>query len=480
MPFKSATEQLCALRHKDLTSVELVEAAIARIEDVDRSINAVVVRDFARGRAAALDADRERESGRDRPLLGLPVTVKEAFDVAGLPTSWGLPGTYGPATTDAVVVERLRRAGAVILGKTNVPAMLSDWQTANAAFGVTNNPWDPGRTAGGSSGGGAAAVAAGMTSLEFGSDLAGSLRIPAAFCGVFAHRPSHGIVPTRGFAPPMVPRTPMAPTIDQSTLGPIARHAADLRLALGVIAGPDTLDATAFPLALPAARHAALRDFRVLVLDTHPMVSTSDSIRAALANLANRLEAEGCSVARGAGEIPDMSDLTRTFGALLMSMLGADMPEEQYAAAARTANDASPDRRAMTMSHREWVWLDRHRLELSAHWVETFKRWDVVVCPAAPATAFRHDHRPFDERTLDVDGSSVGYEKTPFWAALAAPCGLPATAVPLGIDAGGLPVGVQIIGPRLEDHTPLMFAELLESRLGCAFVAPPAPQAKTS
>jgi amidase len=364
MAFKSAMEHLATLKNKDLTAVELVDAAIARIETVDQNINAVVVRDFDRAREAAVEADRARQAGSNRPLLGLPITVKEAFDVAGLPTSWGIPGAHKPASADAVLVERLRSAGAIILGKTNVPTMLSDWQTANPVFGVTNNPWDISRTPGGSSGGSAAAVAAGMSSLEFGSDLAGSLRIPAAFCGVFAHRPSHDLVPMRGFAPPMAPRLKIAPSIDQSAVGPIARHAAELRLALDVIAGPDVPDAAAYRLALPPARHRALGDFRVLILDAHPMVATSDDVRNAVAALSRRLEDAGCTIGSAAGEIPDISDLTTTFAALLMSLMGADVPQDRYAAsaAAATKNKRSVEDQYMTMSHRDWVWLDRHRL----------------------------------------------------------------------------------------------------------------------
>jgi amidase len=373
------------------------------------------------------------------------------------------------------LVERLRAAGAIILGKTNVATMLGDWQTANPVFGVTNNPWDTTRTPGGSSGGGAAAVAAGMTAVDFGSDLAGSLRIPAAFCGVWAHRPSYGLVPMRGFAPPMAPRSPIVQPVDQSTVGPIARSAADLRVALDVVAGLDTEGATAYHLALPRPRHQAVREFRVLLLDTHPMVSTSGDIEAALTDLADRLAREGCTVGRAAGDIPDMSDLTQTFGALLMSVMGVDMPEDGYAAASARSKstEGTPQDRNMTMSHRDWVRLDRHRLELSAQWRGTFGRWDVVVCPVAPTTAFRHDDRPFEQRTIEVDGSSVGYEHVPFWAALAAPCGLPVTTVPLGHGSGGLPVGAQVIGPRFEDYTTLAFAEYLESALGFTFTAPP-------
>ena len=474
MPFDSAAQQLRALQQHDVTSLDLVEAAIARIEEVDGKINAVVVRDFDRARQAALDADRERAAGGDRPLLGLPVTVKEAFDLEGTATTWGLPGSHVSASTDSALVERLRAAGAIILGKTNVAMMLADWQTTNPVFGLTRNPWDASRTPGGSSGGGAAAVATGMTALDFGSDLAGSLRIPAAFCGVWAHRPSHGLVPMRGFAPPMVPRPVVATSVDQCTLGPIARHAGDLRLALDVIAGPDSEHATAYRLVLPPPRHKALGEFRVLVLDTHPLVPTSGDIKGALADLADRLEREGCRVGRAAGDVPDLRDVTDTFVALLMSLMGADTPEDDYLAAAARARreGGNPQDRTMTISYRDWLRLDRHRLELSEGWRTTFARWDVVVCPASPTAAFPHDNRPFDERTIDVDGARVSYNTMPIWTAVAAPCGLPSTAVPLGHNSAGLPLGAQIIGPRFEDYTPLEFAGLLESTLEFRFQAP--------
>ena len=203
------------------------------------------------------------------------------------------------------------------------------------------------------------------------------------------------------------------------------------------------------------------------------MVPTADGIRAALAGLSSRLEDEGCTIGNAASEIPDLSDLTQTFAGLLMSLMGADMPQDSYAAAAATKDKRGVEADSTTMSHRDWVWLDRHRLELSAQWRQTFERWDVVVCAVAPTTAFRHDDRPFDQRRIDVDGAAVRYEKTPFWAAPATPCGLPVTTIPLGQEALGLPVGAQVIGPRLEDYTTLLFAELLESTLGYGFTAPP-------
>lgn len=473
MRYESATDQLKALRCGDIGSAELVERAIERIQQVDGGLNAVVVRDIDRARKAGRAADRARQRGDDRPLLGLPMTVKEAFDVAGLPTTWGLPGRHPTATADAVAVERLRSAGAVILGKTNVATMLADWQTANPVYGVTNNPWDMRRTPGGSSGGSAAAVASGITALELGSDLAGSLRIPAAFCGVFAHRPSQGIVPMRGFAPPVAPRMRYMQAVDQAAVGPLARSAADLRLALDVLAGPDVPASTGLRLSLPPARHTELREYRVLVLDEHPLIPTAGPIREALQGLAEQLADAGCRVGREAREAPDLKDLTETFTSLLMAFMGVDASDEEYAAAAKAARHGNWTQQRMTMSYRDWMLLDRHRLALAEQWSRTFERWDAVLCPAAPCTVFAHDVRPFHERTLSVDGAEVGYEKLPSWTALATPNGLPVTTVPIGADAAGLPIGAQLIGPFMEDHTPVALAGLLERQLGCHFRPPP-------
>jgi amidase len=482
MEHRTTIETITALRAGAVSSVELTEAAIARIEARDGAINAVVVRDFDRALAAAWEADTARSQGEDGPLLGVPLTVKEAFNVAGLPTTWGLPGTQGiPVTQDAVAVARLKAAGAIILGKTNTPVMLGDWQSANPVYGVSNNPWDLARTPGGSTGGGAAALAAGFTPLEFGSDLAGSLRIPAAFCGVYAHRPSYGLVPQRGFVPPGVPVLSVAPAIDQSVLGPMARSAEDLGLALSVTAGPDDRDATGYELRLPPPRHDRLRDFRVLVIETHPMVPTQADIGDALSQLASQLEAAGCRVGRNAAAVPDLAAIANLHVRLLMSAMSADSPDDAYAAAAARAAAFGPQAqdmaavfaRAQVMSHRDWIAADRERAALQAQWRACFADWDIVLCPVAPTTAFAHDHAPMEARMLDVDGAATPYSLTSLWASVPTPSGNPATAMPVGLDADGLPIGVQAIGPHLEDLTSIAFARLCAQAFG-GFVAPPA------
>src|SRR5436190_6818200 len=285
---QTAGEIVQALAAGQVGALELTEAAIARIETRDQALNAVVVRDFDRAREAARAADAALARGERGPLLGLPMTVKESNNVAGLATTWGSPAFGGwTAEIDAVAVQRLKAAGAIILGKTNVPPFLSDWQSTNPVYGRTRNPWDPSRSPGGSSGGSAAALASGMTPLEVGSDIGGSIRVPAAFCGVYGHKPSYGLVPLRGHSPPGLDGGPVALAV----VGPMARSPADLQLGLDVLAGPEPEEAVGYRLELPAPRHTQLADYRVFVIDSHPAVETDEEVRAALNGVASRLEA---------------------------------------------------------------------------------------------------------------------------------------------------------------------------------------------
>jgi len=478
----TAGELASALKARKVSSVELVEDAIARIETADASINAVVVRDFDNARAQARAADAAIASGETGPLLGVPVTVKEAFDVAGLPTTWGLPSVWeAVAEEDAVVVTRLKRAGAVVLGKTNVPTMLADWQCANPLYGETSNPWRSALTPGGSSGGGAAALAAGFVSLEYGSDLAASLRAPASFCGVYAHKPTRGLVPPRGFAPPGAPRGPIASTIDLSALGPMARSAADLELALAVTAGPDTPDDLAWRLDLPPARKGKLEDYRVLVLDEHPAIPTSRAVRDAIEQRAQALTRAGCAVARSSPLAPDLLEISVLFVELLLSQFSADSSDEAFAQAREEADRlganadplAAAGVRAWALSHRAWVRDDRRRLGVAIRWRQLFETVDVVLCPAMPTNAFPRQSPEQHRGVLDVDGRAMPYDAQPLWAAVATVTGQPSTVVPLGLDGAGLPVGAQVIGPYLEDLTALRFAQLMEQAFG-GFI-PPSP-----
>lgn len=313
-----------ALAAGQLSAAALCEAAIARIEAIDGALNAVVVRDFDRARRQAAEADAALARGERRPLLGVPMTVKEAFNVAGLPTSWGLPQfrDFVPQQ-DAVAVARLKAAGAVILGKTNVPPGLADWQSANPVYGRTVHPLDAGRTPGGSSGGGAVAVATGMVALELGSDLTGSLRVPASFCGVYAHKPSHGLLPARGFA---FPGTEEALASLPSVIGPIGHGAEDLSLALDVLAGPDAAHVAQGRFMLPAARHAAAKDWRVLVVTAHPQAAVAADVRAAVEGAGRRLAKAGASVAQASDLLPDLAEIGDTYGQIVQTVLAHAEP----------------------------------------------------------------------------------------------------------------------------------------------------------
>src|SRR6516165_5324537 len=325
--YRTAGELMKVLADRQVSSRELVDAAIARIEAIDPKINAVVVRDFDRAREAAIAADAGMAKGDSQPLLGLPMTVKESFNVAGLPTSIGDPKFKDRRPqADTLAVERLKAAGVVILGKTNLPLGARDWQSYNEVYGTTNNPWDLSRTPGGSSGGSAAALAAGYVSLELGADIGGSLRCPAHFCGVFSHKTSLDLIPYRGSGPlPM----PIPLRGDLAVIGPMARSAADLALELSVLAGPDPLtEGVGYKLFLPPPRHARLTDFRVLVLDKHPLCPTAASVTGALNGLSEKLEKLGCRISRDHPKLPDLAQTARTYRQLLAASYLADLPSE--------------------------------------------------------------------------------------------------------------------------------------------------------
>ncbi len=275
--FQSAKRLASLVRRGEVGCLELLDHFIARVERLDGRTNAVVVRDFERARKRARALDRRRKQGGTGKLFGVPMTVKESFNVAGLPTTWGIPDYKdAKAATNALAVERLLAAGAVVFGKSNVPLRLADWQSYNAIYGTTNNPWDLSRSPGGSSGGGAAALAAGLTGLEVGSDIGSSIRNPAHYCGVFGHKPTWGICPPLGQS---LAGNVAAPDI--AVIGPLARSADDLSLALDVLAGPEEIDA-GLRLQLPPPRVATFKGLRVAVMTDHPLSDVDDAIQGKL------------------------------------------------------------------------------------------------------------------------------------------------------------------------------------------------------
>ncbi|WP_186123118.1 amidase [Burkholderia gladioli] len=482
--FASAAEQARALAEGRVSAEALLDQALARIDRHDGALNAIAIRDDLRARREAAAADAALARGERRPLLGVPITVKESFDVAGLVTSMGAPAyAANRVERDSHAVAALREAGAIVIGKSNVPLNNSDLQSYNEVYGLTGNPWDLARTPGGSSGGSAAAVAAGYVALEIGSDIGGSIRIPAHFTGIFGHKPSYGIVSMHGTGVP----TGRIVDRDLSVAGPLARSAGDLELALDVLVNREPLAAKGWRLTLPPARAARLDAFRVLVLDAWPGVEPSLSEREVIARVLARLREHGTPVTFAAdlpaGALPDLA----ASHALFRTLSGASLAEPpplsagQQARLARLApDDVSADAarlRAPTLAHRDWIRADERRHALRHRWERLFLDFDVVLTPVAPTPAFRHNRsEPKDERTYPV-AFADGVREVPFfelfyWAGLPVLPGLPATSFPVGFDADGLPIGAQVVGPYLEDRTTIAFARAFEAHHG-GFVAPP-------
>ncbi len=450
LAFESAVALARRLRAGDIGSVELTRYYIDRIERYDKAINAVVVRDFERALQAAEAADRALAAGRPLgPLHGLPMTIKESYDIAGLPTTWGFPAAADNiALSDAVVVSRLKDAGAHFMGKTNVPIALGDFQSYNEIYGTTGNPWDLERTPGGSSGGTAAALAAGLTGLDCGSDIGGSIRNPAHFCGVYGHKPTWGIVPSRGQAPPGV--ASITPP-DLAVVGPLGRSAEDLALTLDVIAGPDVLAAPGWSLELPPPRATTLAGLRVAILPDHPRAPVATEISDRLVALGRTLAARGAKVSDSARPELDLGEAFDTYQRLLLAIVGG-------------AED--------NIDHRAWLALDGARGEHRMRWQAFFRDWDVLLAPIMATTAFPHDHQPFDARTVLVDGEPAPYFAQLFWAGIPTLSYLPATVFPTGAAQDGLPIGFQAVGAELADRTTIEFARLVAVEMG-GFVAPP-------
>jgi amidase len=463
----SAREQLRALERGEVSSRELTTAHLERIAQHPEH-NAVVTVDDDGALAAADASDKLRASGRaGGALLGLPVTIKDSLETEGLRTTCGAAelAEHVP-DRDADAVARLRAAGAVVLGKTNTPPLCQDIQTSNPLFGSTPNPHDPQRTAGGSSGGPAAAVATHLSPLGIGSDLAGSLRLPAHYCGVHSLRPSYGIVPTRGH----LPRPPgWLSTSDMLTVGPLARSAADLELALSVLAGPSPDDSPAWRLELPAPRHERLAEHRIGIWADDPYCAVDTETGALLERLAKELLDAGAHMDDTARPV-SMADSDRLFQSLMFAGSSASATPEAFAAEVELANTLVPEDtsartlypRARTMRHRDWLLANEERQRLRRRWAAYFDDIDILITPAAPTAAVPDQTGvPVPERHITVDGERRAYWQQTTWLNLASLVHLPAATVPLGHTAEGLPLSVQLIGPHLADRTVLHMANLL-------------------
>lgn len=477
--WKSAGELAGLVRSRRICSRDLLEHFLSRAEKLNPAINAIVVWRLEAARKAADVADGMVASGAPLGALhGVPITVKESYDVAGTPSTFGNPDFAGNiASSDSAVVEKLSAAGAIVYGKTNVPYALGDFQTYNSIYGTTRNPWDASRTPGGSSGGSAAALAAGLTPLEMGSDIGGSLRNPAHFCGVYAHKPTHGIVNSRGHAP----RGIVSPA-DIAVCGPLARTAEDLALAMSLVAGPREFQAPGWTLSLPQAPGKRLADFRVALWLDEAASPVDACVADRLEQVGRTLSKLGVRVSDKARPDLDARAQHDIYMQLLRAVTTAGRPDSEFEEAKELVPRLDPEDRShrayylrgMIQSHRSWMRANEARNQLRLRWRRFFDGFDVLLCPVSPVAAF-----PIDEsvdkadRRLVVNGIAQPYMYSQlFWAGLTGACYLPCTVAPIGPTPSGLPVGMQIVGAEYADNTCIEFARLLAAETK-GFVAPP-------
>jgi amidase len=462
----SLTALISALEARDVSARELVDLHLDRIDRLDGTINSVITIEPERARteAAAIDATRAT-GGPVGPLAGVPITVKDAIATAGIRSTGGavelrdhVPGT------DAAVVAAVREAGAVVIGKTNVPRWSGDYQTSNDMFGTTNNPWDIERTPGGSSGGPAAAVAMGFSGFEIGTDIGGSIRVPSSFCGVYGHKPSFGIIPTFGYLDNATWHRNVA---DINVFGPIARSVDDLELLLGLMAGPNSDDSPAWRLDLPAARATVLEDFRVAAWLDDEFAPVDAAVSSVMATAITALEAAGARI-----DHEVRPDIDPASAAIEGSMLISSATEISDGDGQNSA--ASGGGRGL--DHRAWDVLHRRRGEVRQRWAEFFGEVDVLLCPVTVVPPFRHVQSDagsnWSHATL-ADHGDRRYSDLIGWSALIGSAYLPVTVPPIGRTDDGLPVGIQVIAPYLHDRTALAFARCMAEVLG-GYEPPPA------
>jgi amidase len=450
--FSSTTELAQAIRAGKLSVREALGAHLAQIATHNPALNAVITLDAERASERAREADDALARGENwGPLHGVPFTLKDAHATAGVRTTTGFPplADYFPGE-DGAVAARLKAAGGILIGKTNVPVMLADFQTSNPIFGRTNNPWDTARTPGGSSGGAAAALASGMTPFEIGTDLAASIRIPAHFCGVFGLKTTERRVPLTGLIPGLPGPRPLR---IMSTIGPMARSVEDLALLYAIIAGPDGRDTEVPPAPVGQAANVELRDLRIAVAPTFPGIPVAADVRAAVAALAKQLSLRCRVVEEAALPSLDINQELASGGALVGMMIGAVQPGDQE----------EPTTLAQYLEA-----LDRRDRSIVA-WEQFFDRWDVLLCPPSMMTAFPHCD---PGSHLQVDGKEVVYWTVSAHGALFNYTGHPAVVLPYALDPAGLPIGIQLVGKRWSESRLLAVAEALAEVTG-AFRRPP-------
>jgi amidase len=475
LDFASALAAATAIRAKQVSSLELTRRMIARIDRYNPKLNAFVYQMRDQALAQAREADAALSRGHQAgPFHGVPICVKESFGVKGEPDTWGIVALKGSkAPANSATVRRLLNAGAVLIGGTNVPLNLMDWQSFNDIYGTTNNPWDLTRTPGGSSGGSAAALAAGLSYLSVGSDIGGSLRMPAAFCGIYSHKPTLDLVSLNGHAPGGGSGLSGFST-GLAVAGPMARSASDLLTGLKVLGGPEGYERRAWSWNLPVPRKRVLKDFRIgYVLDS-PMASPTSEVRTSLERTISALERVGAQLRPGWPAGYDLSEAFNNYMFLLSAFtFSTEGKEDQERDRERYQEDPTNLFAAGALaSYADWQKQHLRQLAFRAMWQDYFEQIDVFLMPCSFTVAFHHNHADFNSRMLDTPDGKRPYMQLMPWMVTATLTGCPATVAPIGQTSAGLPVGMQIIGPFWEDATPIEFATLLSREIG-GFKAPP-------
>lgn len=477
LAFASATALTAKIQSKEISAVELLNHYLDRVDRYNDDLNAVVVDTREQALADAKKADADLAKGiLQGPLHGVPMTVKESFHVAGTASTWGDPKLADNVfDEDAEAVKKLKAAGVNVFGKTNVPISLADFQSYNDVYGTTNNPYDPTRGPGGSSGGSAAALAAGLTGLEIGSDIGGSIRNPAHFCGVFGHKPTHGLLWMKGHA--AIPNVRSMPDI--SVIGPLARSADDLRTSMALLAGPDPIAARGYKLDMPNLDGRSLKDLRIGVWATDNNAPIAKEVEDRIHKVANALTDSGAKIdaqSRPRFNAENSHDIYLT---LLHATMASRKPDAEYESLVEYVNTLDPNDNSFTSkvfrgnvaSFKTWSAANEARNKLRWAWHEYFSEFDAMIMPVMPTAAFKHDHRTLSKRTILVDNAERDYFEQVFWAGLTGVALLPSTVIPTGLNLDGLPIGLQIVGPEFGDMITIGIAQELE-RLGFDFTPP--------
>lgn len=466
----SAFQLAKGIKAREYTAEAVLNHFLERTHRINPALNAIVVLKEDQAREQARAADLAAEQGKDLgPLHGVPMTIKETFEIEGWPTTAGHKGYRDNISTlTAVTVQRLIDAGAVIFGKTNVPEFAGDLQSYNDIYGTTNNPWNTALTPGGSSGGAAAALAAGLTPLELGSDIGGSIRTPAAFCGIFGLKTTYGLVPMRGHVPG--PSGALGKR-DMGVTGPLARHLDDLEAELDLLAGPDRDMAPAWKVELPAPTKKSLSDYRFASWLNDDWAPVDNEVLSGLVEFCETLKQQGAEIEDAQPEGLNLEKSHRLYYHLLGGVMGPGIPEfmrEKMKPLAAGDGDDYRSRfaRGALQSHAEWLNKDEERAQLQQRWAELFERYDVLICPVTNTLPFPHSQDISSiDRTLTINDKAEPYLDVTVWAGVAGVAGLPAISFPVGFGENGLPRAVQIIGPAWSEKTLIHIARQLQPSL---------------